>query len=69
MSDKFDIKNFDVEAVARAIEADAGESLPELREGLRELKAGEIGRINTPEEILVRRRAENSVSHKRRSPR
>jgi putative transcriptional regulator len=54
MNDIPDIGNLDVEAVARAIEADAGEPLPELREGLRELKAGEIGHVNTPEEILVR---------------
>jgi putative transcriptional regulator len=54
MNDKLDFGHLDVEAVARAIEADAGESLPELREGLAELKAGQIGHINTPEEILVR---------------
>jgi putative transcriptional regulator len=54
MDDKPNFRNLDVEAVARAIEADAGESLPELREGLEELKAGEIGHVNTPEEILIR---------------
>ena len=31
-----------------------GEALHDLREGLLELKAGEIGRVHTPEEILVR---------------
>lgn len=47
-------KDMDVESVARAIEADAGEALPELREALSELKEGKYGRVHTTEEILVR---------------
>lgn len=47
-------RNFDIEAVARAIEADAGEALPDIRTALAEVKAGNVGRITTPEQILLR---------------
>ena len=47
-------RNFDIEAVARAIEADAGETLPDIRTALAEVKAGNVGRITTPEQILLR---------------
>ncbi len=43
----------DIEKIALAIEADAGISLDELRLGLAEMKDG-IGRVNTPEQILLR---------------
>jgi putative transcriptional regulator len=43
----------DIEAIAKAIEADAGEALPELRQALEEAKAG-IGRVTTAEQVLVR---------------
>lgn len=52
-------KKFDIDAVARAIEADAGEALPDLRQALKEAQARE-GRINTPEQMLVRRAREKS---------
>lgn len=52
-------KKFDIEAVARAIEADAGEALPDLRQALQEAQAGE-GRVTTPEQILVRQAREKS---------
>jgi len=48
----------DIEKIAKAIEADAGEALPELRQALREardIRAGKIaGRVTTPEQLLVR---------------
>lgn len=47
------IRKIDIEAVARAIEADAGEVLPDLRQALKEAKEG-VGRVTTPEQILVR---------------
>lgn len=47
------IENLDIEAVAKAIEADAGEPIPNLRQALNEAKDG-IGRITTPEQMLVR---------------
>ena len=48
-------KDFDIEAEALAIEADAGEPLEDLREALAELKSGMIhGRVTTPEQILLR---------------
>lgn len=42
-----------IEKIARAIEADAGESLPDLRQALAEAQAG-VGRVTTPEQVLVR---------------
>jgi putative transcriptional regulator len=46
-------KKINIDAVAAAIEADAGESLPELRQALKEAAAGIKGRVTTPEQILV----------------
>lgn len=42
-----------IEKIAKAIEADAGEALPDLRSALREA-AGRKGRVSTPEQMLVR---------------
>ena len=53
------LKNIDIEAVARAIEADAGEEMPDLRQALGEAKAG-LGRVTTPEQTLVREARELS---------
>jgi putative transcriptional regulator len=49
-----DLKDMDVEANARAIEADAGSPLPDLRESLADAKAGRFARAYTPEQILLR---------------
>ena len=43
----------DIEAIAKAIEVDAGEGLPELRQALEEAEAG-MGRVTTAEQVLVR---------------
>lgn len=43
----------DIEKVAKAVELDAGEVLPDLRQALAEAAAGE-GRVTTPEQVLVR---------------
>ena len=48
-----DLDSLDIEKVAKAIEADAGEPLAELRQALAEAKAGQ-GRVTAPEQILVR---------------
>ncbi len=48
-----------VQKVAAAIESDAGESLPDLRQALLEAKAG-LGRATTPGQILVRQAREKS---------
>lgn len=53
------IRKIDIEAVARAIEADAGEVLPDLRQALTEAKEG-VGRVTTPEQILVRQARQKS---------
>jgi uncharacterized protein (DUF4415 family) len=50
------LKTVNIEKVAAAIEADAGEALPGLREALAEAKAGVAGRVHTPEQIASRRR-------------
>jgi len=49
-----DFANIDVEAIALAIEADAGEPVPGIREALGEAKRGEFGRVTTPEQLLLR---------------
>ena len=51
-----DLKNLNVDKVAAAIEADAGEALPGLRESLAQAKQGLVGRVHTPEQIAARRR-------------
>lgn len=47
-------KKMYIERVAAAIEADAGEVLPDLRQALAEAAAGIAGRVTTPEQLLVR---------------
>jgi putative transcriptional regulator len=47
-------KDFNIEKVARAIEADMGEALPDIRSALAEVKAGSPARITTPEQVMVR---------------
>lgn len=53
------IRKIDIEKTAQAIEADAGETLPDLRQALAEAKAG-LGRVTTPEQMLVRQARERS---------
>ena len=50
------LNNLDVDKVAAAIEADAGQALTGLREALEEAKAGKFAEIHTPEQIAARRR-------------
>jgi uncharacterized protein (DUF4415 family) len=50
------LKKLSVEKVAAAIEADAGQVLPGLREALADAKAGQAGRVHTPEQVMARRR-------------
>lgn len=47
------MNEIDIEKLAKAIEADMGEPLPDLRRALAEAKSG-IGRITTPEQIRER---------------
>ena len=42
-----------IEAIAKAIEADAGLDLPELRTSLAEMQTGVSGRTTTPEQLLL----------------
>jgi putative transcriptional regulator len=61
MKNQFEM--MDIEAVAQAIEADAGQPLESLRDSLAEIKSGIIGRITTPEQILLRQtRAKTGLS-------
>jgi putative transcriptional regulator len=53
------IQNLDIETLAKAIEEDAGEALPDIRKALAEAKAG-MGRVTTPEQMLVRQAREKS---------
>jgi putative transcriptional regulator len=54
------IKEMEIDAVAKAIEVDAGEILPDLRQALKEAKVGMARRVTTPEQILVRQAREKS---------
>lgn len=47
-------RQFDIEKVAKAIEADMGEALPDIRQALAEVKEGAGARVTTPEQILMR---------------
>lgn len=49
------LKKLDMEKVAKAIEADAGQALPGLRDSLAEAKAGKFAEIHTPAKIAKRR--------------
>jgi uncharacterized protein (DUF4415 family) len=48
------LTDLDIEAVARAIELDAGQSIPNLRRSLNDAKAM-TGRVTTPQQIAARR--------------
>ncbi len=48
------LKKLNVEKVAAAVEADAGQALPGLRESLAQAKAGDFARVHTPKRIAAR---------------
>lgn len=54
------MKNLDIEKAAKAIEFDAGQPIEGLRESLAQAKAGIVGRVTTPEQMLVRQAREKS---------
>jgi uncharacterized protein (DUF4415 family) len=58
------LQNIDVEKVARAIEADLGQSLPGLRKSLKQAKQGQLAAVHTPEAIVSRRRGRPAGSVK-----
>lgn len=49
-----ELQGLDHEKVAKAIEANAGQAIPGLRESLKEAAAGE-GAVHTPEQIAARK--------------
>lgn len=53
------VRTLDVEKVAKAIEADAGEAVPDLRQALAEAATG-AGRVTTPAQSLVRQARERA---------
>jgi uncharacterized protein (DUF4415 family) len=58
------LKKLNLEKVAKAIEADAGESLEGLRESLAQAKAGVFAEIHTPQQITARQRGRPAGSVK-----
>ena len=60
----------DIEAVARAIEEDAGQAVPGLRESLAQAKAGQFAAVHTPADIAKRKagRPLGSVAATRKEP-
>ena len=49
------MKNLDLDKVAKAIEKDAGQAIPGLREGLAQAKRGRFAAVHTPEVIAKRK--------------
>lgn len=47
------MSDFDIEAVAKAIEADAGQPIEGLSQSLKEMQKG-AGKAYTPEQIIIR---------------
>jgi len=43
-----------IDQIAKAIEADAGMLLPDLKQSLFEMQSGLVGRTTTPEQLLIR---------------
>lgn len=58
------LKGLNIAKVAKAIEADAGEALPGLREALAEAKAGKFVAVHTPAQITTRKRGRPAGSVK-----
>ncbi len=44
----------DIEKIAKAIEKDVGERLPDLRESLQEMVDGKAASVHTPEQLMLR---------------
>jgi len=44
----------DIEQIAQAIEKDAGELLPDIRESLQEMVDGKAASVHTPEQLMLR---------------
>lgn len=55
------LKRLDIEKIARAVEADAGQPLPELRQSLAEAQAGRNAQVHTPAQIMARRRGRPAI--------
>lgn len=49
------LQGINVEALTKAIEADAGEAVPGIRDALVEAKAGKFAAVHTPEQIAARK--------------
>ncbi|GAA0781268.1 hypothetical protein GCM10009108_22460 [Castellaniella ginsengisoli] len=49
------VKNLNVDRVTAAIEADAGQALPGLRDALTEAKSGQVAQTHSPAQIAERR--------------
>ena len=49
------LQGIDVEKLAKAIEADAGVAVPDLRQALEEAKAGKFAATHTSEQIAARK--------------
>ncbi len=60
-----DLQKLDVEAEAKAIEADAGHKVPGIRQALREARAGK-GTTHTPEQIATHQRKHQGAYEQRK---
>jgi len=62
-----DLKMLDIEAVAQAIETDAGMPLADLRQSLQEAKTGQFAAVHTPDSLRRRGRPRGSVATTRKA--
>lgn len=51
-----EIDRIGIEKMAKAVEADAGQEVPGLRESLKEAQAGLFAAVHTPAQIAARKR-------------
>ena len=63
------IRDIDPDKLAAAIEADAGQAMPGLRESIRDAQRGIHGKVCTPEMLEeIRRRRRGAMKRGRKSP-
>ena len=60
------IRDIDPEKLAAAIEADAGQAMPGLRESIREAQQGIYGKVYTPEMLQEIKRTRQAAYEERR---
>jgi len=63
------LNSLNIEAIAQAIEADAGHAIEGLRKSLHEVKTKQFAAVHTPEQIAARKRGQLRWRYYARCPR